>query len=130
MGADTLGMTRRPSVIARVTASNEPSSTAQASRASTRAVTRDLGMIGRPASSRGSAMKSGRDSSPPAARRSDSSHRMVRGRVEAIAAMRPSTRNSVLSASPSPPQITSRSARARMVGRSAIGPSSGQAGKK
>ena len=67
-------MTSWPLVIERVSASSVPSSDAHASRASTSAVTRDVGMIGRPSSSRGSAMKSGSVSRPPASLRASSSH--------------------------------------------------------
>jgi hypothetical protein len=63
------GMTNCPRVIERVTASNVPSSEAHASCASTRAVTRDCGMIGLPSSFRGRAIKSGKASRPSSFRR-------------------------------------------------------------
>ena len=66
-------MTSWPLVIERVTAS-VPSSDAHASRASTSAVTRDVGMIVRPSSSRGSAVKTGSVSRQPASLRASSSH--------------------------------------------------------
>mmetsp|Transcript_41415 Transcript_41415/g.86542 ORF Transcript_41415/g.86542 Transcript_41415/m.86542 type:complete len:371 (+) Transcript_41415:2304-3416(+) len=129
-GAETRGMTSWPLVIERVTASSVPSSVAHASRASTSAVTRDVGMMGRPSSSRGSAMESGKDSRPPASLRASSSHRVRRRFPHTKAAIMPSTRKSVVSASPSQPRTTRRSALGSRRMRSATGPKATFSGKK
>ena len=79
--------------------------------------------MARPSSSRGKAMKSGNDSSPPTLRRAPSSNRDRSGRLDTIAAIAPPTMNKVVSASPAHPQTTLRSAPASRVTRSDTGPS-------
>ncbi len=86
--------------------------------------------MGRPSSSRGSAMKSGKDSRPPASLRTSSNHREHRRFPPTKAAFAPSTKKSVTSDSPSLPQTTRRSAPCRRRMRSATGPSTAFSGRK
>jgi hypothetical protein len=94
-------MTSWPLVIERVTASSVPSAVTHTSRTSTNAVIRDVGMMGLPSSSRGNAMKSGKDSRPPESLHTSSNHCKRRRCPHTKAAITPSTRKSVMSNSPS-----------------------------
>jgi hypothetical protein len=102
-GANIRGMTSCPRVIERVTASNVPSSEAHASRACTRAVTWDCGMIGLPASSRGRAIKSGNASRPSFRRRGPSAQAARSALSLTMAATAPASRKTVVSDVRSPP---------------------------
>ncbi len=93
-------MTSWPLVIERVIASSVPSSVGHASRASTSAVTLDVGMMGLPSSSHGSPLMSANHSRLPGALRTSSSHCERRYLPDTRAATTPSTWISVLSASP------------------------------
>ena len=75
-GRATLGITSLPATMVAVTASSVPSSDSHPAWASTSAVTRVRGIIGRPCSSRRNAMKSGSISRQPLARLVSASQRM------------------------------------------------------